>query len=122
MDGAGAGADHSAWRRRAISSSVSLGFDVFDAFGGGFGGSSSSSSDEASELPSSEDDEDSAGFGGDVARTVRTEGLGADSAVTSDDGADLRGRNDAGGDAPEPERRRTVAETSSTRRSILFWV
>ena len=112
VEGAGAGADHSAWRRRAISSSVSLGFD---AFGGGFGGSSSSSSDDASELPSSDDDEDSAGFGGDVARTVRTDGFGADSAVTSDDGADRRGRNDAGGDAPEPERRRTVAETSSTR-------
>ena len=112
VDGAGAGADHSAWRRRAISSSVSLGFD---ALGGGFGGSSSSSSDDASDEPSSEDDEDSAGFGGDVARTVRTEGFGTDSAVTSDDGADRRGRNDAGGDAPEPERRRTVAETSSTR-------
>ena len=108
VEGAGAGADHSAWRRRAISSSVSL---DFDAFGGGFGGSSSSS-DDASELPSSEDDEDSAGFG---ERTVRTEGFGADSAVTSDDGAVRRGRNDAGGDAPEPERRRTVAETSSTR-------
>mmetsp|Transcript_951 Transcript_951/g.2696 ORF Transcript_951/g.2696 Transcript_951/m.2696 type:complete len:300 (-) Transcript_951:2610-3509(-) len=107
VEGAGAGADHSAWRRRAISSSVSLGFD---ALGGGFGGSSSSS-DDASELPSSEDDEDSAGFG---ERTVRTEGFGADSAVASE-GADRRGRNDAGGDAPEPERRRTVAETSSTR-------
>jgi hypothetical protein len=110
VDGAGAGADHSAWRRRAISSSVSLGFD---ALGGGFGGSSSSS-DDASDEPSSEDDEDAAGFG---ERTVRTEGFGADSAVTSDDGADRRGRNDAGGDAPEPERRRTVAETSSTRRA-----
>ena len=105
---AGAGAaDHSFWRRRAISSSVSLGFD---AFGGGFGGSSSSS-DEASEEPSSEDDEDSAGFG---ERTVRTEGFGADSAVTSEPGADRRGRNEEGGDAPAPERRRTVAETSST--------
>ena len=109
VEGAGAGADHSAWRRRAISSSVSLGFD---ALGGGFGGSSSSSSsDDASDEPSSEDDEDAAGFG---ERTVRTEGFGADSAVASE-GADRRGRNDAGGDAPEPERRRTVAETSSTR-------
>ena len=110
VDGAGAGADHSAWRRRAISSSVSLGFA---ALGGGFGGSSSSS-DDASELPSSDDDEDSAGFG---ERTVRTEGFGAGSAVTSELGADRRGRSDAGGDAPEPERRRTVAETSSTRRA-----
>ena len=111
VDGAGAGADHSAWRRRAISSSVSLGFD---AFGGGFGGSSSSSSDDASDEPSSDDDEDSAGFGD---RTVRTEGFGADSAVTSELGADRRGRSDAGGDAPEPERRLTVAETSSTLKA-----
>ena len=58
--------------------------------------------------------EDAAGFG---ERTVRTEGFGADSAVTSELGADRRGRSDAGGDAPEPERRRTVAETSSTRRA-----
>ena len=108
VDGAGAGADHSAWRRRAISSSVSLGFA---ALGGGFGGSSSSS-DDASDEPSSDDDEDAAGFG---ERTVRTEGFGADSAVTSEPGADRRGRSDAGGDAPAPERRRTVAETSSTR-------
>ena len=110
VEGAGAGADHSAWRRRAISSSVSLGFD---ALGGGFGGSSSSS-DDASDEPSSEDDEDSAGFG---ERTVRTEGFGADSAVTSELGADRRGRSDAGGDAPEPERRLTVAETSSTLKA-----
>ena len=86
----------------------------FEAFGGGFGGFSSSSSDDASDEPSSDDDEDAAGFG---ERTVRTEGFGADSAVTSELGADRRGRSDAGGDAPEPERRRTVAETSSTRRA-----